>query len=57
MSVTDLAREAVSRYLAMVPLRQLITDEAAAAVAKSTLPFEQHDAVVQRFMERLLRPW
>lgn len=53
MSVTDLAREAAERYLAMVSLRQMITEELAAAVAKSTIP-EQHAAVVQRFTDCLL---
>ncbi len=53
VSVTDLAREAASRYVAMVPLRQMLTDHVAAEVARSETPPDQREAVVHRFTDRL----
>ena len=55
MSVTDLAREAALRYVAMVPIRAIITEHVAKAVdEKGAVPPEQRETVIQRFTDRLV---
>ena len=56
MSVTDLAREAAARYVAMVPIRAIITEHVAKAVDEkgAAVPPEQRETVIQRFTDRFV---
>src|SRR2546427_7961387 len=56
MNVTDLAREAALRYVAMVPIRAIITEHVAKAVDEkgAAVPPEQRETVIQRFTDRFV---
>jgi len=55
VSVTALAREAALRYVAMVPMRAIITEHVAKAVdEKGAVPPEHRERVIQRFTDRFV---
>ena len=55
MSVTDLAREAAARYVAMVPIRTIITKHVVKAVDdRGAVPPEHRERVIQRFTDRFV---
>ena len=56
MNVTDLAREAALRYVAMLPIRAIITEHVAKAVDEkgAAVPPEQRETVIQRFTDRFV---